>query len=269
MTSPSLYSVRMRASTGHAHLSGAERLVVRDRIDLTVSEMVDRALSKKTAPVRVVVTIDDLGNSPVRSVSSIDHFSLALRDLSACRECAANLLRRAGVSAAAVQPAYRSLDQGASPDGRNMRGAMIIDAETGDRTEPDRHRGVRVSRFDWSDEASRLIGLQLAMLGLTHFRTKEALALATKVAHAPGIIAELCWSDDPEYTAGYVASPGTGYVRFPHMKQKGSGFGGRAFFIGRDDFAVTDLMAYLQEMPVLITRIGACRAVNELPGRNG
>jgi len=28
------------------------------------------------------------------------------------------------------------------------RGAMLIDAETGERFEPDRARGVRVSRFD-------------------------------------------------------------------------------------------------------------------------
>jgi len=95
-----------------------------------------------------------------------------------------------------------------------MRGAMIIDARTGDRMEPDQERGVRASRFDWTDDALEAINRKLAVIGLTHFRTREALALATKVAHAPGMVAELCWSDDPDYTAGYVASRATGYVRF-------------------------------------------------------
>ncbi len=102
--------------------------------------------------------------------------------------------------------ALNLLSNGAAPLGLNMRGAMIIDAVSGERLEPDHERGIRASRFDWTDEALDTMTKKLAAIGLTHFRTHEALALATKVAHAPGIIAELCWSDDPDYTAGYVAS---------------------------------------------------------------
>jgi 6-carboxyhexanoate--CoA ligase len=264
-----LYSVRMRASIGQSHLSGAERLVPVDRIDLTMKELVDRALSKQLAPDQIVVTIDALGDVPVHSVQSLDLVSLDMHTITACRENAACVLEASGVSSSAVLAAFHALEQGASPDGGNMRGAMLIDVETGERLEPDQSRGVRVSRFDWSDGASERIDRELSALGLTHFRTKEALALATKVAYAPGIVAELCWSDEPDYTAGYVAGRIKGYVRFPHLKRSGSGFGGRAFFVTHGDLDRNALMAYLQETPVLITEIGTCRAGDGLPGRSG
>lgn len=268
MTANDLYSIRMRASKGQFHLSGAERLIPRHRIDQTVKELVDRALSKQQAPDQIVVTIDALGDSTVRTVQSLGLVSLDLNNIAACRENAARVLEAAGVTSLAVQAAFNALQRGASPDGGNMRGAMLIDAASGERLEPDKSRGVRVSRFDWSDEASERIDRELSALGLTHFRTKEALALATKVSCAPGIVAELCWSDDPEYTAGYVAERTNGYIRFPHLKKAGNGFGGRAFFVAHSALDRNSLITYLQETPVLITGIGPCSAGNVLLGRN-
>lgn len=96
-------------------------------------------------------------------------------------------------------------------------------------------------------------------LSLTHFRTREALALATKVAHAPALVAELCWSDEADYTAGYVASLTTGYVRFPFLKQNGDRNGGRVFFIDRGELDMDGLIRYLKIEPVLINEIGECR----------
>ncbi len=138
-----------------------------------------------------------------------------------------------------------------------------MDARSGERLEPDQERGVRVSHFDWSDGALAQIKRALASAGLTHHRTHEALALATKVAHAPGMIAELCWSDDPGYTAGYVASAALGYVRLPHLKPPGDQKGGRVFFI---DCKIADretVIRYLEAEPVLVTDIGDI--TNEIP----
>jgi 6-carboxyhexanoate--CoA ligase len=141
---------------------------------------------------------------------------------------------------------------------------MIMDSRSGERLEPDRERGVRASRFDWTEEAFRMVQQSLESRGLTHHRTREALALATKVAHAPGMVAELCWSDDPEYTAGYVASLGTGYVRFPFLKQHGDSSGGRAFFVDRDRLNMDRLVNFLQNEPVLISEIGSCRNASSM-----
>jgi len=133
---------------------------------------------------------------------------------------------------------------------------MMIDAKTGERAEPDQERGIRASRFDWSDTALTEVAARLAALGLTHFRTREALALATKVAHAPGIIAELCWSDDPDYTAGYAASLSCGYVRFPFLKKRGNDRGGRAYFVRHGEFDREACISYLEQDAVLITELG-------------
>ena len=49
---------------------------------------------------------------------------------------------------------------------------------------------------------------------------EEAIVLATKVANCPGIIGEICISDDPEYVTGYVSSKEIGYRRIKKMKRK-------------------------------------------------
>jgi len=139
-----------------------------------------------------------------------------------------------------------------------MRGAMIMDAATGARLERDPERGIRVSRFDWSESASQEIDNALAAIGLIHHRTREALALATKVAHAPGLIAELCWSDDPSYGAGYVASKRTGYVRFSCLKQPGDTSGGRVFFVDQQHQDMDSFVSYMEKEPIVISAIGAC-----------
>ena len=54
--------------------------------------------------------------------------------------------------------------------------------------------------------------------------------MASKVASAVGVVAELCWSDDPEYVSFYVASAKYGYKRIPVLKEYGNPIGGRVFF---------------------------------------
>jgi 6-carboxyhexanoate--CoA ligase len=258
MDKKNLYSIRMRASAGARHISGAERIVSAVRVDATVNELVSRALDKGCRPDRITVAVDALGSAPVRKLTSLDVVTLNVPDVPGSRMTAFRILERTGISTDAVKIAINLLANGPSASGGTMRGAMILDALNGERLDPDRERGIRASRFDWSDEASKKIDRTLSDTGLTHFRTREALALATKVAHAPGIVAELCWSDDPDYTAGYVASLSTGYVRFPFLKPKRDDHGGRAFFVRHDGFDLVTFVKYLREEPVLITDIGIC-----------
>lgn len=258
-----LYSIRMRASVREQHISGAERIVPEDRLGETVSALVARASSKGCPPDQIVITVDSLKDIVPQQRRALDVVMLSVPDVRAGRESASRILQRLGVSVRAIEIAMAQLDRGASPSGNNMRGAMVLDASTGERLERDRERGVRASRFDWSDEGERKISRLLADAGLTHFRTREALALATKVAHAPGMVAELCWSDDPDYTAGYAASLAMGYVRFPVLKQKGNGRGGRVFFVDPNVFEMEAFLAYLQTRPVLITEAGHCRQVHD------
>ncbi len=259
MQEKNLYSIRMRASSGDRHISGAERIVAFGNVDTTVRDLIARATGKGCRPDRIMVTVDHLMDTAIQRLTALDLITLAVPDAESGRSAASQVLRGAGVSAQAASAAIKYIGTGASARGGTMRGAMIMDARTGERLEPDAERGVRASRFDWSDEAAEKIRCLLAGIGLTHLRTIEALALATKVAHAPGMAAELCWSDDPDYTAGYVASLETGYVRFPFLKEQGDEKGGRAFFINRDGTNIDSLIEYLQTTAVLIVDTGTCK----------
>ncbi len=253
-----LYSIRMHASAGEKHVSGAERIVSGERIDRTVNALIARAVSKSCKPDRITVNIDCIESVAIRNLTSLDLVTIDAPDATTGRQWAMRFLEETGVSPLAAREAIALLTKGPALSGKTMRGAMILDAEMGNRLEPDRERGVRTSRFDWSDEANKKISRLLSEAGLTHFRTCEALALATKVASAPGIIAELCWSDDPDYTAGYVASRGIGYVRFPYLKEHGNDRGGRAFFVRHLDFDRTAFIRFLEEEPALIADVGTC-----------
>jgi 6-carboxyhexanoate--CoA ligase len=138
-----------------------------------------------------------------------------------------------------------------------MRGAMLVDSQSGERLEPDRARGVRASRMDLTPAAELELRRGLAALGLDNLHVREALVLAAKVLAAPGMVAELCWSDDPDYTAGYVAAPALGYVRFPHLKPLGEERGGRAFFVRGENPDLPALIEHLEQAVLLVDTVGA------------
>ena len=125
-----------------------------------------------------------------------------------------------------------------------MRGAMLLDANTLERLEPDRARGVRATRMDAAEPAAADAGAK------NHFR--EALVLASKVQAAPGIVAEICVSDDPDYVTGYVASKSLGYRRITTIKEKGDPSGGRIFLFRGPRSLVPDCIRFLQEQTVLV-----------------
>jgi 6-carboxyhexanoate--CoA ligase len=270
MEQKALYSIRMHASANGRHVSGAERIVTSEHIDVVVRELVARAQGRPVSPDRITITIDDLAGLTIRMLPALDMVTMQAPDRDAGRSLASQVLQATGISSTAVEAAMHYIANGASSGGV-LRGAMVMDSLTGERLEQDHERGVRASRFDWTDEALRKVQQILGSAGLFHHRTCEALALATKVAHAPGMVAELCWSDDPDYTAGYVASLRTGYVRFPFLKQRGDERGGRAFFVDRKRLNMDALVIYLQSEPVLINETGSCRSalcVEEIVGHS-
>jgi len=248
-------SVRMRASLAGCHVSGAERLAPAEMADAVARELDARARSRRPAPDNVVVHCEPvdpaaIACAPVLPVTTIE----ADRPLSA-RPAASELLVRSGVSPEAVDRAFCGLVAGWHANGP-IRGAAIVDRASGRRLDTRADRGVRVSRFDYAPDAAEPARAALADAGLGHFRTAEALALATKTLWA-GVSAELCWSDDADYVAGYVATPESGYCRFDRFKPDGA-VGGRAFFVdpGVD---VDVLIERLERAPLWIVGIPAVR----------
>ena len=250
-----LFSLRMRAERDGSHCCGAERIAPAAALPALAAELVARAMAGAPLPDAVHCNIDRLaGEVPAWQLPEVRTYDVA--DWRAGRNCARTLLCRAGVAAGAVEAAMALLASGPAPGGQVMRGAMIVDALSGSRLEPDPVRGVRVSRMDLAPESrARILG-ELARAGLGHHRVAEALVLAGKVLRAPGIVAELCWSDDPSYVAGYLADPAHGYQRITRLKADGDQHGGRALFVRTDSWDRAGFIAYLERQAVLFDAPG-------------
>ncbi|ALC16201.1 6-carboxyhexanoate-CoA ligase [Desulfuromonas soudanensis] len=253
-----LYSLRMHASRGGEHLSGAEELTTQPHLETLAAALVRRALGHpRGAAESIQITVEAVDAGRVRRGVLPDLRTLSVTDFRQGRKAAAALLETAGISALAATAAITALEKGASPSGKSMRGAMLIDATSGKRLEPDASRGVRASRMGLTPGAAALLRERLSARGLDNPHVREALVLAAKVLSVPGIAAELCWSDDPDYTAGYVAALQLGYVRLTHLKPVGEERGGRAFFVRPGHGDINGIIEQLERSPLLIDEIGA------------
>ena len=247
-----LYSVRMRSAEGGAHevggrhISGAERIVSHERVGEISNEMLQRAFSHTRGQADFInIVVEKIGKENIQEVPLLTIQTLAGRDVTEGHQGAKMALQQAGVTPEAAKKGMATLL--ALPD--SMRGAMLLCAVTGQRVDDTNERGIRVSRMDIEDEQG-FIGM-LEDQGIHNTHVREALVLASKVAAAPGVVAELCWSDDPEYTTGYVASA-EGYIRIPHCKPMGSAIGGRVFFL-QPTAQVKVIREYLEQQTVMVT----------------
>ena len=270
------YSLKMRASqhvgegenSHEQHISGAERIVGRDSVEAVCTAMVRRAMThSKGDPDFINVKIEKVHESDIQILKSLPvtrvdvetwqeglekAFSLVskavndglLRDDVARNDVEAECSRNAcNDKIADFAQKLPELLRETFP----MRGAMLYDIATGERLEPDHERGVRATYMD-ALHSSEVDGCK------NHFN--EAIVLATKVANAPGMVAEFCVSDDPNYVTGYVASKELGYVRIMKMKEMGDENGGRIFLFDSRKASAEECIEYLQKKKVLVDIVG-------------
>lgn len=249
-----------RGTCEEIHISGAEGIYPEANIQGVIKRYITRALAHpRGMPDRVTVTVERLTRRPAL-ISTLPVATACTRTLAEARKSSEMLLMSLGLSRKAMEMAWDITGQG------TMSGAAIIRAKTGRRLDKDVERGVRVSRLGIMPSASRRLSALLSRHGINAGTVKEALVLASKVASCKGIIAELCVSDDPCYTTGYVASKQYGYVRVPHIKRKRSRAGGRVFFV-REDIRIENIMHYLEKTPAMVQHIAPCRgecSLNEI-----
>lgn len=231
----------MRAEKEGKHVSGAERIVKKEEIEETLRELLKRPKDY------------DFMNLKVEKIKSFEEIPFSLRissyefgSVEEARKFAVKKLTEEGIEEKLARKAVEILSKGANPSGGNMRGAVLMDLETGERLEPDRSRGIRTVNFDWK-ERKRITELLLRK-GYT-LRTVDALALTMKNLHC-GVVAELCWSDDPHYTTGYVSGKKIGYVRIKPLKREGDPLGGRVYFVRKE--SLEKVLECLEKKAVLI-----------------
>lgn len=227
------------------HISGAEGIYDEDMLQRVMRDYYLRAMHhSRGRPDNIVITVERIKEKPTY-VSILPVSTLRCSSPVEARSAAIDMLLKTGISRRAISIAFKIINSETT-----MRGASLVKADSGKRLEPDKERGVRVSRLGIDRATERRLSRRLQKDGINTRTVKEALILASKVASCDGIIAELCVSDDPDYTTGYVASKKTGYVRITNLKEKGSMSGGRVFFIEKGD--VLDIVDYLEKRPVIV-----------------
>ena len=242
------------SSRKEVHISGAEGLYRSSEIHATVKRYIERAFHHpKGRADHIVITIEDI-QQELQKIPLLPVATMRCDTPDEGEEITGLLLQSLGISKKSVHRAFALIKRS------TMRGASLLTAKHGHRLEPDIKRGVRASRLGIEPDVLKVLSRRLQKFRINTEIVKEALILASKVVSCPQVRAELCVSDDPDYTTGYVASKHFGYLRIPHIKNKGSRTGGRAFFV--DEVAqVKKIITYLEQIPVLVTKGAPCRGI--------
>ncbi len=246
-----VYSIRMRAAQGGpheqggSHISGAERLVSESDLCRISEEFLQRALHhSKGKPDFINLQIDEIPDDSVVKVPALTVRTTETNSIEEAHTEASRLLASAHISNKAIKRAFVKLQENT----QSVSGAWLVNAATGD-VYPET---VRVSRMDAEIDAD--IHHHLEHYGCSSMHSREALILASKVLASTYVLGELCWSDDPDYTTGYV-SYGHIYHRLNLMKPFGSPIGGRAFFVdSHTNFE--ELIQYLSSTPTWVSTKG-------------
>ncbi|MDM5247756.1 MULTISPECIES: 6-carboxyhexanoate--CoA ligase [unclassified Lysinibacillus] len=237
------YSIRMRAAErnpelGEKHISGGERIGSKSQIEPIVKQLLNKASNHSRGDADFIqITVEKIAPDQIQYMPPLEITTVEATSIEKAHSEARKILTSLGVSEHALNVAFHQLSSN-----QNLRGAIILNSKTGIRLDDRGQKGVRVSRIDWQDAD-----------GDFNERVREALALASKVANSPFTIAELCWSDDPDYVTGYVSNRDIGYVRITPLKREGCESGGRAFFVS-DEVELDSYIDYLESVPVLIRR---------------
>ena len=246
-----LYSLKMRAAKGDLHVSGAERILEQADISEAVSALTERALHHGLGRADFInVKMEEVHPEQLEYLNALPVSKRPAKTVAETYNIMRSMLCELGLAEKANE--LIELLRHNYP----MRGAVLYDIATSKRLEPDKERGIRVTYMDAAGAASN-------SSCKNHFR--EAIVLATKVVHAPGIIAELCLSDDPDYLVGYLASLKHGYVRLMPMKEMGNPHGGRVFIFDSTKAKAEDTIHYLEKQRVIVRGLPIEKPANPDP----
>lgn len=247
-----LYSLKMRASRRGEHVSGAEKIIEQKDIKSYADSLIMRSLHHAKGQADFInIKIASVDETDILYLDALSVKKIDVRDAAEGRLEIIRFLQRLGMT----QP-ERIMEL--FEETYSMRGAMLLDVHSLERLEPDKARGIRATFMDMERQTGKQAKPEDTK---NHFM--EALVLATKVANAPGIIGEICISDDPDYVTGYVASKQEGYVRITRVKEAGSPLGGRIFLYdgSRDDIRKT--IDFLERQHVLVRNTGDFQVTGE------
>lgn len=237
------YSIKMRASKNiegkDHHISGAERIIDFEDLYETVEALQKRALlHNKGEPDFINIKIEKVHEDEMLHLDALKTTTVEVKTKEEGLQYISDFLKNKNIA--------NSMEiVNLLTETSNMRGAVLLDINTFKRLEDNEEKGIRVTYMDYDKKMCD-----------TSLNTKnhyfEALALATKVVNGPGIVAELCISDDPDYITGYIATKDDGYIRITKLKEMGSEKGARIFLFNGDEVDLINLKKYLTEQKVIV-----------------
>lgn len=228
------------------HISGAEGIYDESEIPKACESYIKRALThSRGKPDEIVITIEKIRQKP-KKIPLLPVATLKCNSPEKAREIITQKLKSLGISKKAIDNGFVVLNAK-----KTMRGASLILLKSGVRVEPDKERGIRVSRMGIEKSTEKNLSEKLSKAKINTTTVKEALVLASKAASWPDVIAEVCISDDPDYTTGYIAAKEFGYLRIPNIKRGKETHGGRVFFI-RETADIASLISYLERKSAII-----------------
>ena len=241
-----MYSIKMRASKNNRHISGAEKIIPAADVAKAVNTLTDRALHHTLGQA-------DFVNLKIEAVNDGELLHLPALPVTASPTASVeesfSMMRQLLLQLKISEP-DTIIDM--LRQARPMRGAVLYDVATRSRLELDQERGIRVTYMDAAQSCLDN--------SKNHFR--EALVLATKVANTPGMLAEICISDDPDYVTGYLASSRHGYIRLSPLKAAGDCHGGRIFIFDSSKADPQAAITFLEKQKVLVDGIPAAAPVD-------
>lgn len=246
-------AAKKSSRTGTVHISGAETICSKNQLSSMAQQYIKRALThSRGMPDEITVTVERIPDKPLKACL-LKTTTIKCKSPSEARLIITEHLLKLGISRMAAARGFKVLDSK-----KRMRGASLVLCSSGRRVEPDCSRGVRVTKFGLSKKAFNEI-LKISRIKKSHITTvAEAISLASKTANHPDIIAEVCISDDPDYTTGYIASSILGYLRIPNIKSTGDMRGGRVIYL-RQYAKPEAVIKYLENRAVIIDHSGCKR----------
>lgn len=244
-----MWSLRMRAAKiendAEEHISGAEGIYNFSEVERLLKKFFQRAIKHSNGmPDKVILTIEKI-KEPIHEIKALTVKTIFCSSPDDAQNISREYLINLGISEKAIVTAWNVIKN------HKMRGATLIDAFTGGRLEPDKKRGVRVSRIQMATKKRLQILGKIKNFTTEPERVIEAITVASKVISFSEIIAEICVSDNPDYTTGYIASKESGYLRLLNIKNKGEHIGGRAFFV-KSPVDLNKMIEFLERTPVII-----------------
>ena len=221
-----MYSIKMRASEDHQHISGAETICEASDIEQIIAAYFHKGFQHENGEA-------DFLNLKIEKITAPLVQIQALPIINTPSQTFKQLASEMQITGEAIEQARSYMT-----DNTCYRGAIILDAQTGKRIDDFGERGCRVTHFCFEHQTSK---------PRLNERVTDALSIASIIQSNEGVVGEWCISDDMNYTTGYFANP-KGYHRLYNVKLKGSRAGGRIIFVNQA-FQLESFLYFCQQQP--------------------